>query len=163
MAEIDDGNIKHSGLNIELLEANTVRKKHILLREEGSIAKLIEITDISKSKPGKHGAAKFNFTGVDLTSGKNYSFTEGTKNQVTTCTFKRVPCIVLDMDERNNELHLFNEDDSTDFYVSMSKIPDDTKDKLSKFMAIPESKEIKCVLIDTPYYTNVVDIVKNIL
>lgn len=48
--------------------ANTVRKNDIAMLK-GHACKIV---DFSSSKPGKHGAAKIKFTGLDVFDGKKY-------------------------------------------------------------------------------------------
>ncbi|KAI5187344.1 hypothetical protein NEHOM01_2106 [Nematocida homosporus] len=157
-----DETTKFDGLNIELVEASSIRKKHMLIKGEKNVYKLIEITDITKSKPGKHGAAKLNFTGVDLSVNRNITFTEGTKDQVTVGTFKRTPCLLLELDEQKDEIHLFNEEKYEDFYLDKSRVPAEALAKLGK-VANVDNCEVKFILIDTPYVVNIVDIVTNVI
>ncbi|KAI5172724.1 hypothetical protein NEFER03_1756 [Nematocida sp. LUAm3] len=160
MTEVEPS-IKYSGIDINLIEANDVKRKHVLLREEGNQIRLVEIKDFTKCKTGKHGSAKVTFSANDLKTEKFVTFTHGVKDQVIQCNLLKVPCTFLGLDEAKEELHLLNEETGEDFYISTKRLDDPNLDKIRRLDTLDLAGFARLVLVDTPYYVNIDGITEN--
>lgn len=147
-----------SGMVLDMIQTQEIRPKHIILIEDGGI-KLVEITSIAKSKPGKHGSAKYCFTGLNLVTGKNYQFTEGSKTNLNICTLVKIPCEFVEINEGDNSLVVLNEETAEILTVSLTRISEETQEELKKHIDIVgESGTIRFKLVDTPYLVIITDI-----
>ncbi|KAI5180505.1 hypothetical protein NEOKW01_0809 [Nematocida sp. AWRm80] len=152
---------KFAGMEIDMIESQLIRSKHIVVREEGSDIKLIEIDDITRSKTGKHGSAKLGFKGQNLSTKKNATFSEPSKTLLMICNFIKNPCILIEIDQKKNELVAFNEETLENVSVPLTRIPEDQLEKLVATHTVSPDAEIKFILIDTPYLVSISNIIIN--
>lgn len=157
MAIIEDN--KFQGMNHKLVDCHHVRKKDIVfVEEENKEPMLVEISDISSSKPGKHGSAKYSFIGTNLLTGKNRKLKVLSGEMVQLCTFVKNPCFLIKVDERNNEFMGFNEATCDDFRMPLNQVPQEALDKISALRVADPDVTIKFTYIDTPYFTSISDV-----
>lgn len=147
------------GMDVDMIETQNIRRKHIVFRNNEGDVKLVEIQEISKSKPGKHGAAKYTFVGHNLITGKFVEFTEATKVPLTTCTLKKSPCFLISIDERKDEFTGYNEEKGTNFSIPLSKVPKKTLEELQNIQEASPDAQIRFVFVETNYMVNIIDIV----
>ncbi|EHY66664.1 hypothetical protein NEAUS04_0581 [Nematocida ausubeli] len=147
-----------SGMVTDMIQTQEIRVKHIIFLTDGD-KKLVEITSIAKSKPGKHGAAKFCFQGVNLITGKFYQFTEGSKTNLTVCTLVKVPCEFMEINENDNSLVVLNEETAEVITVALDRISPETIEEIKKHsLLVGSSGSVRFKLVDTPYLVVVTDI-----
>ncbi|OAG29554.1 hypothetical protein NEDG_00687 [Nematocida displodere] len=152
---------KYNGMVMDKIETNGIKRNDIIVLEDGADVKLVQVQEIKKSKPGKHGAAKFNFSGTNLVTKKYYEFTEGSKTQLQICTFVKSPCLLVDVDERKDEFICFNEITSENFSITLGKIPAEPLAKIQKIRDTTPDVSIKFVMVETPYFIEITDIITN--
>ncbi|EIJ89513.1 translation initiation factor 5A [Nematocida parisii] len=147
-----------SGMVTDMIQTQEIRPKHIIFINDGGV-KLVEITSIAKSKPGKHGAAKFCFQGINLVTGKNYQFTEGSKTNLTICTLVKIPCEFMEINENDNSLVVLNEENAEIITVALDRISPETIEEIKKHSALVGANgTVRFKLVDTPYLVVVTDI-----
>ncbi|KAI5192889.1 translation initiation factor 5A [Nematocida minor] len=147
-----------SGMVVDMIQTQEIRAKNIILIKEGGV-KLVEITSISKSKPGKHGAAKFCFSGLNLVTGKNYQFTEGSKTNLYVCSLVKIPCEFMEINENDGSLVVLNEETAEVLTVALSRISEETIEEIKKHVTlVGASGSIRFKLVDTPYLVVITDI-----
>ncbi|KAI5166703.1 hypothetical protein NEIG_00617 [Nematocida sp. ERTm5] len=147
-----------SGMVTDMIQTQEIRPKHIIFINDGGV-KLVEITSIAKSKPGKHGAAKFCFQGINLVTGKNYQFTEGSKTNLTICTLVKIPCEFMEINENDNSLVVLNEENAEIITVALDRISPETIEEIKKHAALVGANgTVRFKLVDTPYLVVVTDI-----
>ena len=150
---------KFDGMNVHMIESQEIRRKHIVFLEAGGDVKLVEINEINKSKPGKHGAAKYNFTGTNLVTGKFTEFTEGSKTLMTTCELIKFPCILSELNDREKKLYGYHEMGNCDsFEMSYAKFKEEDLKRLRAKQEENPDKDIRFQLIETPYLTGIAEI-----
>lgn len=159
MAQIENDT---SGMVLDMIQTQEIRPKHIILKEDGGI-KLVEITSIAKSKPGKHGSAKYCFTGLNLVTGKNYQFTEGSKTNLNICTLVKIPCEFIEINEMDNSLVVLNEETAEVITVSLDRISKEILEEIKKHTeAMGANGSTRFKLVDTPYLVIVTDITSKV-
>lgn len=147
-----------SGMLKDMIQTQEIRPKHIIFIEDGGV-KLVEITSIAKSKPGKHGSAKFCFQGINLVTGKNYQFTEGGKTNLVTCSLVKIPCEFIEINECDQALVVLNEETAEILTVSLSRISEEIIEEIKRHRElVGEAGEIRFKLVDTPYLVVITDI-----
>ncbi|KAH9387274.1 uncharacterized protein NEMAJ01_2170 [Nematocida major] len=147
-----------SGMIKDMIQSQEVRPKHIIFIEDGGV-KLVEIVSIAKSKPGKHGSAKFCFQGINLVTGKHYQFTEGSKTNLTICTLVKIPCEFVDINETDQSLVVLNEESAEIITVSLDRISEETLDEIKKHRdLVGADGDIRFKLVDTPYLVVITEI-----
>lgn len=153
---------KFSGMDVEVKTPSDLKRKDIIVKEDGDTVRLIEVNVVTKSKPGKHGSAKYNICGLNLATGKNFEFTEGAKASLHIATLQKHPCMLIDMNETADEFTVFNETTLENATFSLKKIPEEALEKIRKLREASPDGEVKFNLVDTPYLVNLVDIVINV-
>jgi translation initiation factor 5A len=79
-------------------DAGSIRKGgHVMLKE-----KPCKIVDIATAKPGKHGASKCMFTGIDIFTAKKYEETYSSHSSVNVPIVNRLEYTVLDIGADGN-------------------------------------------------------------
>jgi len=153
---------KFSGMNVEIKTPSDLKRKDIIMWQEGDDVKLIEVSVVTKSKPGKHGSAKYNIQGVNLANSKNFEFTEGAKSNLHICTFQKNPCMLVSINHDMDEFIVFNEATFENATFSVKMIPAEALEKIEKVKEASPDAEIKFNLVDTPYLVNVTDMIVNL-
>ena len=107
-------------LGMEKVQAGTLHKGDLVMIKDHPC----KVTEFSKAKPGKHGAAKAMLVGVDIFTGSKHECTYGTGDMVDAPVTKR------------NEYTLINIED--DGFVSLLNDSGEPKEDLQ----LPNDKEI---------------------
>eukprot|EP01113_Clastostelium_recurvatum_P032991 TRINITY_DN4312_c0_g1_i2.p1 TRINITY_DN4312_c0_g1~~TRINITY_DN4312_c0_g1_i2.p1 ORF type:complete len:143 (+),score=42.36 TRINITY_DN4312_c0_g1_i2:149-577(+) len=94
--------------DISYLQANNIKVGTYVVVKE----KPCKIVEVSWSKPGKHGSAKINFTGLDMFTGKKVEGMCQSSHMVEVPTVTRQEAEVLNMSEEYY-LSLLMEDNTT--------------------------------------------------
>ncbi|KAI5189314.1 hypothetical protein NECID01_0509 [Nematocida sp. AWRm77] len=155
MSEYDEQKVE--GLNIDKMGSQDIRKKTIVFKEDGGDVKLIEINEINKSKPGKHGAAKYNFSGTNLKTGKYTEFTESSGTLMTVCTLVKIPVTLVDLDKKKEMLSCYDAEGKS-YEMATSKINPEELKKLEEIMEANPGQSILFSLVDTPYLSTISDV-----
>lgn len=154
---VDDS--AYEGIDHTLTDCQQIRKKDLVLLEDSTPFRIVEITEISSSKPGKHGAAKFTFIGINLATEKNVRFNCSSGTKVRLCSLKKMPCFLITLDEHKQEFMGFNEETNETFSTDLSTLPEEGLEKIKNFVTVSPDARVRFVYVDTPYYKSITDVV----
>jgi translation initiation factor 5A len=113
-------------------DAGSIRKGgHVMLKE-----KPCKIVDIATAKPGKHGASKCMFTGIDIFTSKKYEETYSAHAGVQVPVVNRYEYTLLDVTEDGNVSLLTSSGDTKDdlnLPLDSDQNPDPVAQQMLKF------------------------------
>jgi len=159
---------KFKGMEHELVECSQVRKKDIVLDEKSSPPRFVVVSDISVSKPGKHGVAKYNFVGTNVVTKKTAEVKVTGADKLRRCKLIKHQASLVLLNEWKSEFEAFNEDLLEAINLPFGQVPADALAKIREILAQHKEKQrekpdepewrITFKYVETPYFIDISEI-----
>jgi translation elongation factor P/translation initiation factor 5A len=159
---------KFKGMEHELVECSQVRKKDIILDEKSNPPRFVSVGEISTSKPGKHGVAKFNFMGTNVVTKKTAEVKTTGADKLRRCKLIKHQASLILLNEWKSEFEAFNEDLLENITLPLEQVPTEALAKIREILAKykksqgenPDEPEWKITFkyVETPYFIDISEI-----